>query len=38
MANQVTATLHISDLVLQASPVVQAVMLLLFWLRYIAGT
>ena len=30
MANQVTATLHISDLVLQASPVVQAVMLLLF--------
>lgn len=30
MANQVTSTLHISDLVLQASPVVQAVMLLLF--------
>ncbi|WP_111892105.1 protein TolQ [Acinetobacter sp. MB5] len=30
MANQVTATLHISDLILQASPVVQAVMLLLF--------
>ena len=38
MATNIESTLHISDLILQASPVVQLVMLILLLASFLVGT